>query len=187
MGCVQWEGALVSGHPHGEFLTMYPDEPLQYPSHYPPTGRWKRFFLGVRWIGPDLSFFKALRSNQASRASSSMDAWGGGDRQALAAAVGVVLSRHCRWPAPYFLPGDSLLVIAGGPSFAAIDDADIEDAIRAMEDIADVKLETAFWEACGPGTVGALVDHLLTAAGPDSTFKAHSLRAPDQPMKQMAK
>ena len=132
---------------------MHPDEPLRYPSHYPPTGRWKRFFIGVRWIGPDLSFFKILRSNQASRTSSSMDAWGGGDRQVLAAAVGVVLSRHCRWPAPYFLPGDSLLVITGGPSFAAIDDADIEDAIGAMEEIAHVKLEPPSGKPAGPASL----------------------------------
>lgn len=187
MDCDQREGAFVSSHPHGELLTMHPDEPLRYSSHYPPTGRWKRFFIGVRWVGPDLSFFKILRSNQASRTSSSMNAWGGGDRQALAVAVGVALSRHCRWPTPHFLPGDSLLVIAGGPRFAAVDDADTKDAIGALEEIADVKLGAAFWEAFGPSTVGTLVDHLLTAAGPGSTFKPHLLREPAQLKGQVTK
>ena len=155
---------------------MHPDEPLKYPSHYPPTGRWKRFFIGVRWIGPDLSFFKILRSTQASRTSSSLNAWGGGDRQALAAAVGVVFSWHCRWPTPYFLPGDMLSVVLGGPGFAAIDDADIEDAIGAVEETAGVKLGATFWDPCGSSTVGTLVDQLLTAAGPDCSFKQNSLR-----------
>jgi len=155
---------------------MHPGEPLQYPSHYPPTDRWKRFFIGLRWLGPDLSFFKTLRSTQASRNSSTMSAWGGGDRQALASDVGIAFSRYCRWPTPYFLPGDVVSVVVGGPKFAAVDDADVEDVIGAVEEISDVKMGAAFWEACGSITVGELVDQLLAAAGPNNSFKPKPLR-----------
>lgn len=154
---------------------MHLGEPLQYPSHYPSTDRWKRFFIGVRWLGPDLSFFKALRSAQASRTSSTMNVWGGGERQALASDLGIAFSRYCRWPTPYFLPGDVVSVVVGGPKFAAVDNTDIEDAIGAVEEIADVKMGPAFWKAAGSHTVSELVDQLLAVAGPNNSFKPTSL------------
>jgi hypothetical protein len=155
---------------------MHPGEPLQYPSHYPPTDKWKRFFIGVRWLGPDLSFFKDLRSAQASRTLESMSAWGGGDRRLLVTEIGVALARYCRWPTPYFLPQDKVSVVVGGPKFAAADDTDVHDVIGAIEEIADVKMGAAFWEASGSGTLGELVDQLLAAAGPNNSFKPKPLR-----------
>src|SRR5574337_1388714 len=107
---------------------MLPDDPLRYPSHYPPTERWQRFFIGVRWLGPDLSFFKQLEAQQGSRSSRLLDCWGGGDRASVAAEVGIIFARRLRWSSPYFLPGDNVAVIAGGPRFASIDgDLDAAD------------------------------------------------------------
>lgn len=143
---------------------MSVDAPLIYPPHYPPTDRWKRFFLGVRWLGPDLSFFGDLRATQASRTAQSIDAWGGGDRQALAITVCAAFSRHLRWPTPYFLPTDSVAVIAGGPKFTNFDEA--EDVVDEIEERMGVKLGDSFWSAAGSGTLGQLVDRLLSATVP---------------------
>jgi hypothetical protein len=153
-------------------VTTHPDEPLRYPAHYPPTNRWQRFFIGVRWLGPDLSFFKDLRSAQASRTRETIDAWGGHDRQLLATEVGIALAMQCGWPTPFFVPDDHIAVIVGGPMFAATDVTDVSNAIGAMEEIADVKMGAAFWEASGSSTLGDLVDQLLAAAGPDNAFKS---------------
>ena len=155
---------------------MQPSEPLQYPHDFPPAGGRKRFFLGVRWLGPDLSFFKGLRAAQAARTLVLMDIWGGGERQALATLVGGAFSAHCRWPTSYFLPNDSVSTIAGGPSFGWLDDTDVRDAIGAIEEIADVKMGDSFWESSGETTLGHLVDRLLVAAGPNNSFKPTPLR-----------
>jgi len=155
---------------------MQPGEPLKYPPHFPPSTKWKRFFIGVRWLGPDMSFLKDLRSAQSSRTAASMSVWGGGDRQALAASVGTAFSMYCGWPTPHFLPIDNVSVIAGGPRFGALDDTDVLDAIGAIEEIADTRMGAAFWEACGSDTLGELVDQLLAAAGPNNSFKPNPLR-----------
>ena len=155
---------------------MLPGEPLKYPSDFPPTGGWKRFFLGVRGLGPDLSFFKDLRSAQAARSLVLMDMWGGGDRQALALHVSAAFATQCRWPTPYFLPNDNVSTIAGGPKFGWLDDTDVWAAICAVEEIADVKMGDSFWENSGESTLGQLVDQLLVAAGPNNSFKPKPLR-----------
>ena len=143
---------------------MSPDEPLQYPSHYPPTDRWQRFFVGVRWLGPDLSFFRRLRLQQAARSPSQLSSWGGGARQTVATEVGAVFSRRLRWPTPYFLPSDNMSVIASGPRFNTIDGGlDVEDAIGEIEEFLMVKMPKAFWQDAGSLSLGDVVDRLLAA------------------------
>ena len=137
--------------------------PLEYPSHYPPTDRWKRFFIGVRWLGPDLSFFKQLRSQQGARVPGCMTGWGGGDRQALAAHVSSIFAKQLRWPCPYFLPNDKLAVIAGGPEFRSIDDLGADEAVGEIEEHLGITMGAAFWQAAASGTLGELVDQLLVA------------------------
>jgi len=150
---------------------MHPGEPLQYPPHYPPTTRWKRFFIGVRGLGPDLSFFRDLRASQGARTVESMSAWGGGERLALAEAVGSIFSKHCNWPSPHFLPGDRVSVIAGGSTFGWLDETDVGDAIQAIEELVGAKMPPGFWDQAGSGTLGQLVDQLASAAGPNPSFK----------------
>jgi len=150
---------------------MHPGEPLQYPSHYPPANRWKRFFIGVRGLGPDLSFFRDLRASQGARTVESMSAWGGGERLALAEAVGSIFSKHCNWPSPHFLPGDKVLVIAGGSTFGWLDQTDVGDAIRAIEELVGAKMLPGFWDEAGSVTLGQLVDQLASAAGHNPSFK----------------
>ena len=156
---------------------MQPSEPLQYPAHFPPSTRWKRFFIGVRWLGPDLSFLKDLRTNQASRSAVSMEIWGGGNRKAVAAAAGAAFAKYCGWPKPYFLPSDDVSVIAGGPKFGALDTTDVGDAIGAIEEIVGTQMGPTFWEASGAATFGELVDKLVVAAGPNHSFKADGFAA----------
>ncbi len=140
---------------------MSPDDPLKYPSHYPPTDRWQRFFIGVRWLGPDLSFFKQLSAQQRSRSSRLLDSWGGDNRQLVATAIGAIFSRHLRWPTPYFLPGDSVAVIAGGPRFDSIDgDLDVDEAIGEIEELLGVTMSKTFWQGAGSLMLADLVDQL---------------------------
>ncbi|SFS16992.1 hypothetical protein SAMN05216570_3439 [Dyella sp. OK004] len=144
---------------------MLPSEPLRYPDHYPPTNRWKKFFIGVRWLGPDLSFFGHLRQQQASRTVELMGIWGGGEPRSLAIAVGAIFSRHLHWASPYFVPDDPLSVVAGGPRFGAIDsDLDVSDALGEIEEMLGVPLGPVFWRDAAGCTMGELVERLLQAA-----------------------
>lgn len=119
--------------------------PLRYPDHYPPTERWKKFFIGVRVLGPDLSFFPALEAQQAARTAIVLEAWGGGTRQENAAVVGAIFARRLGWCSPYFLPADALAVILGGPAFDRTDSKDAFDAINEVEEQLGVSLPKALW------------------------------------------
>jgi hypothetical protein len=156
---------------------MQPGEPLRYPAHFPPSTRLKRFFIGVRWLGPDLSFLKDLRANQASRCAASMEVWGSGNRKAVAAAAGAAFAKYCHWPQPYFLPSDNVAVIAGGHKFGGFDTTDVRDAIGAIEEMAGTQMGPTFWEASGTGTFGELIDKLIVAAGPNHSFEADGYAA----------
>jgi hypothetical protein len=149
---------------------------LQYPPQYPPRDRWNRFFVGVRWLGPDLTFFSRLRSIQAARTVSAMHAWVGDARQSLAASLGSAFSLHCRWPTPFFLPNDAVSVIAGGPSYGVVDDTDLQAAIGEIEESLGVNLGDAFWAQSMTGTLGHLVDKLV-AAVPNYSFKGNAVIA----------
>ena len=150
---------------------MQPGAPLQYPPHFPPITRWKRFFIGVRGLGPDLSFFKDLRATQSSRTAECLSAWASGEREAFALAVGSIFAKYCNWPSPYFLPGDSVSVIAGGSSFGWLDGTDVGAAIGAIEELVGVKMPQDFWDEAGSSTLGQLLDQLASAAGPNHSFK----------------
>ena len=142
---------------------MHSDKPLRYPPHFPPANRWKRFFMGVRWLGPDTSFFSELRMRQNARTPESMNIWGGGSRQELANALGTVFAKFCNWPSPYFLPDDDVSVIAGGSTFGWVDNIDIDKTISSIEKIVGVNLTSEFWEVSGSETLRQLVDRLLVA------------------------
>lgn len=107
---------------------------LTYPSHFPPTTRWKKFFNGVRWLGPDLSFFKELKAIQAARSENMIQIWGGGIRQEIAETIGEILSKRLGWASKVFLPGDHFYVVAHGPRFDQLDDYALEEAIEAIEE-----------------------------------------------------
>ncbi|HEV8553911.1 MAG TPA: hypothetical protein VGR65_11105, partial [Casimicrobiaceae bacterium] len=84
---------------------MSPDEPLVWPSHYPPTDRWKRFFIGVRWLGPDLAFLQDFRDRQALRSQKSLETWPTAVSRRLALIVGEALVNNgVGWSTPWFVP-----------------------------------------------------------------------------------
>ena len=157
---------------------MRSDEPLQYPPHYPPTDRWKRFFIGVRWLGPDLSFFKQLSAQQKSRTSEVMEHWGGGIRQEVATEISAIFAKRLRWPSPYFLPCDIVGVIAGGPRFDSIDgDIDAKDAISEIEEYLGITMPASFWQNAASTTLADLAHHLLEAqAAAGNSFESKPFR-----------
>lgn len=135
---------------------------LRFSEHFPPTDSWKKFFIGVRWFGPDLTFFKALRAVQAGRKISAMNSWGGGARQKVAVSVSRVLAQQLGWKSEYFLPEDSVTVAFYGPRF---DYSDPESAFEAVLETlkADygVSPPASFWQSHSASTMGELIDSLL--------------------------
>jgi hypothetical protein len=137
---------------------------LQFPSHFPPQDRWGKFFIGVRWLGPDLSFFRQLKEQQAARSSEAMSAWGGGERQKVAQAIAGVLARQLGWKSQVFLPEDSVAVAFHGPRF------DFNDPESAFEEVVEVlhaefciTMPESFWAQQTERTLGELVNDLLAS------------------------
>lgn len=121
---------------------------LKWPAYFPPTGRRERFFIGVRWLGPDLSFFKALRQIQAERDENSLTVWPEGEQRDTASVIGRALQMNVRWPKPYFLPEDRLNTVVYGPRFRSIDDlgwyAGLSEAAAKLQR----EVPNGFWQAC---------------------------------------
>jgi hypothetical protein len=136
---------------------------LRFPESFPPTDRWARFFLGVRWIGPDLSFFKELKMQQARRSATDIDEWGGGLRQAVATAMSRVLANQLGWKSEVFLPQDAVAVAFHGPRFDFNDpDSAFEEIVEVLDRDFQIKVPDAFWASKSEANLGELVDVLLT-------------------------
>ncbi len=140
--------------------------PLKFPPHFPPSNRWERFFIGVRWLGPDLSFFKDLEATQASRTAACMDAWHGSQAKAVAGLISLVLSKQLGWKTPYFIPDDSAEVAFHGPSFDFTDpEAAFEAVIEALDSELGMRPSKEFWPAQAGVSMGQLVAALLAECG----------------------
>jgi len=140
---------------------MEPEGPLVYPDHYPPKSRWEQFFIGVRWLGPDLSFFEALKAKQGARTEQVMEAWTDSRHRSLAMFVGECFKENLRWPTPYFLPSDRWIVMAGGPSFDMIDVGDLTAAIEEIEEHLGCRLPAVFWLSLEGNSFGEVVEQML--------------------------
>jgi hypothetical protein len=140
-----------------------PDEPLEYPAHYPPVDRWKKFFIGVPGFGPDLSFFKDLRGQQAARTPDCMKAWTTAQEHELATIFGRAFQKGLRWPTPFFLPDDKLNAIFGGPKFQSIDFGDAENVLAEVGQQLHTKLPKQFWRDTHVQTLGQLVAEVIEA------------------------
>jgi hypothetical protein len=135
---------------------------LRFPDHFPPTDRWKKFFIGVRWLGPDLSFFKQLKAEQASRPASIMDVWAGGLRQEVASALSSVLAQQLGWRSGCFLPQDAVAVAFHGPRFDFNDpESAFEAAVEMFKEKFDIDPPDSFWRAHAEGDMGRLIDALV--------------------------
>ena len=135
---------------------------LRFPSHFPPTDRWKKFFIGVRWLGPDLSFFKTLKAVQAQRDISVMNAWGGGKRLEVAVSISKVLAQQLGWKSEYFLPDDSATVAFHGPRFDFCDpESAFEAVLETLRTNFEISPPAVFWQSHTESTMGELIDSLL--------------------------
>jgi hypothetical protein len=144
-------------------------DPLVFPPHFPPTTRWKKFFIGVRWLGPDLSFFKSLKRQQADRVQSQMEVWGSGKRREIAELLSQGFMKEVGWPTPVFLPADSFQVMCNGPSFGMIDDLGSIAAIRRVEKHYGVRVQNSFWVGRERATFGEIVEALTSVLARKST------------------
>ena len=139
-----------------------PEDALRWPGDYPPEDGWQRFVIGVRWLGPDVSYFRLLRDQQARRTPDSMKQWGSDQRRRKTAEVfGRAFQRHLRWPAAYFLPSDEFRAIAGGPRFSLVDHGDLEWAVNEAEPELDGPAPDEFWASAQGMTLGGVVDGYL--------------------------
>ncbi len=138
------------------------NDALQYPPHYPPTDRWKKFFIGVRVLGPDLSFFKDLEKQQGVRTQECMKAWKTNEQYNLAIKLGRAFKEDAGWPTEYFLPDDHLEVIAGGPQFFDTDDSlNFFDALIETGEQIGLDLSQDSWSVTHVKTLGEMVEEIL--------------------------
>ncbi len=120
-------------------------EPLRFPDHFPPKDFWKKFFIGVRWFGPDMSFFEDIEAQQGARDKTHLDIWGGGIRQEIALMFSTDLCELQKWRTNVFIPQDKLNVIWNGPRYQSIDDLAFEHALKIIEKKCGVKIPRSFW------------------------------------------
>jgi hypothetical protein len=141
-------------------------DPLVFPSHFPPTTRRERFFVGVRWLGPDLSFFKKLKQQQSERTPEQMKVWGSGKRREIAEQLALGFKKEVRWPTAVFLPADSFEVMCNGPAFGIIDDLGSVAVIKQFEKGYGVRIPKTFWEDRKHATFGEIVDAFAALVAP---------------------
>jgi hypothetical protein len=136
-------------------------DPLVFPPHFPPTTRWKKFFNGVRGLGPDLSFFKVLKQQQADRVQSQMAEWGSGKQREIAEFLSESFKKEVRWPTSVFLPEDSFQVMCNGPSFGSLDDLGSIAVIQTFEKHYGIRVPNSFWVGREQATFGEIVEALI--------------------------
>ncbi|MEZ5457515.1 MAG: hypothetical protein R3F04_15650 [Lysobacteraceae bacterium] len=139
---------------------------LNFPSHFPPTTRWKKFFIGVRWLGPDLSFFKTLKATQAARHPDQMEAWTDAKQREIAEMLGEILSRRLGWKTGVFLPQDSMAVVFHGPRFDFLDEGAVDEAIESVESKYKIKVTKDFWLGKELTTLGEVVAAMAELSEP---------------------
>ena len=123
-----------------------PEDPLEWPVYFPPTDPVKKFFIGLRWLGPDLSFFEELRHLQAARTIVHMSSWPTNEERDIALRMGKHFQRSIGWKTEYFLPNDRFCVVAYGPWFQSMDGDDLfEDAVVGIRKELRADLPDDFW------------------------------------------
>jgi hypothetical protein len=130
---------------------------LSFPPHFPPTTRWSKFFIGVRWLGPDLSFFKDLKATQAARHPDEMNAWADARQREIAGIFGDVLSKRQGWKSKVFLPQDSAAAVFHGPRFDFLDEGAVDEAIETIEATCRIKITKNFWVGKDSSTLGEVI------------------------------
>lgn len=137
-------------------------KPLRFPDHFPPKDKWGKFFLGVRWLGPDLSFFKELKAEQGTRSQEDFVFWGNGLRRDLAMAISRALTRQLGWKSAVFIPEDSVAVAFHGPRFDFNDpESAFEEVVELLDRDFAIRVPDSFWASKSDVTMGELIDELV--------------------------
>jgi hypothetical protein len=123
-----------------------PEIPLVWPDDFPPTDPVKKFFYGIRWLGPDISFFKRLKKEQGLRNEKLLSTWTDPKEQRVAQLFGECLSKALGWKTPFFMPSDKAVVVAYGPKFQDFDDLGFEEATIDFEHRVEKQFCNEFWE-----------------------------------------
>jgi hypothetical protein len=149
-------------------------EPLRWPVDFPPREGVKRFFVGVRWLGPDISFFRALRDVQAARDRSVLVAWGNdAQRRKLSRIFSAFFQRHAQWPKRYFVPEDSFAVCMYGPAANVLDNKTYDALGELLIQRFEIAVSDTELARLAEGTLGEVVDHFVKkragSAGRSST------------------
>jgi hypothetical protein len=124
-----------------------PGMPLSWPEHFPPTDRWQKFFIGLRGLGPDISFFKELKQRQAVRTELAMAAWTDPQQRRVAETLGRCLQRELEWKTPWFLPNDTAEAVLGSPSFDTWNELDYWDVYVELDNEVGTKRGPEFWNS----------------------------------------
>lgn len=139
-----------------------------------PQDRWSKFFIGVRWLGPDLSFFKQLKEQQALRTPESMSAWCGGERQKLAQAMSNVLARQLGWKSEVFLPDDAVAVAFHGPRYDFNDpESAFEEVVEVLHADFGISVPESFWPTQAERTLGELLNDVFRGQGQFAHWHFH--------------
>jgi hypothetical protein len=123
-----------------------PQNPLVWPEDFPPTDPVKKFFYGIRWLGPDISFFKRLQAQQAARTEAQMAAWTDAKERQVVQVFGKCLCKAIGWKTPYFIPADSAVTVSYGPKFRSMEEFLFEEATREYEQRVGKRFRKRFWE-----------------------------------------
>jgi len=119
---------------------------LTWPQHFPPTDPWKKFFCGIRRLGPDISFFKELKQSQASRTQDVMLAWPDNRERNIALIFGKIIRRHAGWKTPYFIPADNAVAVVYGPRLLEFEESPLDLAVPDFEREIGEKFDGEFWK-----------------------------------------
>lgn len=122
-----------------------PESPLVWPDDFPPVDGWKRFFIGVRSLGPDVSFFSNLKKQQAARTESMMGAWTDAQERRVAESLGKYFQFELEWKMPWFIPGDMAIAVLGGPSFGVWSEVDLWDLFSEFDEQLGTDLGPEVW------------------------------------------
>ena len=144
------------------------ETPLTWPDHDPPRSRWKKFFIGVRILGPDRLFFAELKRLQARRTAEVMESWANDAEKRLALAIGDTISATHGWMKPYFVPGDCFAVILNGPRYDPVDYGDRDAATEEIQSKLNRVFPDEFRMAPMQKTLGEVVREMTAGLAPTS-------------------
>jgi hypothetical protein len=102
--------------------------------------------LGVPLLGPDLSFFKELEAQQATRTEEVMAAWTDERERRVALSLGECLHKQWAWKKPYFIPSDRTVAVIGGPDSWTYFEMDLADVFKEFEEQLGQRMKAGFWE-----------------------------------------